>query len=112
MYNLFQVDYTSRLLSVQNFKVKKTVFVLQHLCGADFVAVFKPDLTFRFSHASQTVHFDKSAVNALNTFIEHGKAEQNMGLKFVWTDANSIRLVVFANAIFATKSDMTSQLFL
>lgn len=105
-----QNQHISRLSPISSKQADKSEFVTQRARGAYIAAVCRPDLTFGFSHASQIITPNVDAINQLNKSIKQAQANSDMYLKFVPLNNDSLRLVTFADASFATNADMSSQL--
>lgn len=107
---LTQPQQIFKLEKISVFKVELSSFISQRTRGAYIASVCRPDLTFGFAVCSLVTNPDKIAATRLNKFIDIAKSTPEQGLSFVPLDADSVRLVVFADASFASNVDMTSQL--
>lgn len=82
----------------------------QRARGAYIVVVERPHLMLGFARALQILKRKLMSTKAFNAYIQHSKANQDLSLQFLPLDINSVRLVVFNDASFASNLDLISQL--
>lgn len=73
-------------------------------------SVCRPDLTYGFSISAHVTSFCKSHSHTLNKFIKLCRETPHLGLRIVPRKMQKIRVIVFADANFASNETLTSQL--
>lgn len=85
-------------------------FFSQRARGAYIASVCRPNITFRFSVCAQVTKPGKVDAKRINKAIEMTKVKSDSGLQYKTIDPTSLRIAVFADASFASNTDLTSQL--
>lgn len=107
---LSQPQHIAKLSTICEDNVDISAFTTQRARGAYIASMCRPDFTYRFAACSQVVVPKKVHAKRLNEAIESAKEDPNFGLSFVRLDPSSLRVIVFADASFASNEDLTSQL--
>lgn len=108
-YTMTQPVHISKLQKLPLGATAKD-YVTQRARGAYIASVCRPDLAFGFAYCAQTTNPMNEDIQYLNSLIEKAKATPDKGLTFVSLDRTSLRIIVFADASFATNRDLSSQL--
>ena len=78
--------------------------------GAYIASVCQPEAAYDLSVAAQAIEPTESDIKALNKRLQWQIENPTRGLRFVKLDKDSLQLLVFTDASFATNKDLSSQI--